>query len=206
MGTSSKCSPRCSVEGMLQLSVKLQSTSRHHFMNLGALLMQGLGLTQNSMPCKWTWVRAEGSWGSITPPSPLSCTAAGSQHSSVVQSMDLLEQGWVLGAKLPGFPPIPRHCLLYSASTAQCATEAQFGPPAQGSCSWAPEARVCWRSRWASRESRLQLYLFICLAGLTAIRRADLSPLANTSSCFSGTSCMQCHIPQAGGPGSIVGT
>lgn len=33
--------------------------------------MQGLGLTQNSMPCKWAWVGAEGSWGSITPSTSL---------------------------------------------------------------------------------------------------------------------------------------
>lgn len=104
MGTSSKCSPRCSVGGMLQLSVKLQSTSRHHFMNLGALLMQGLGLTQNSMPCKWTWVRAEGSWGSITPPSPLLA-------QQLAPSTAVWYKAWIYwsraGCWVPSFPASP---------------------------------------------------------------------------------------------------
>lgn len=174
--------------------------------------MQGLGLTQNSMPCKWAWVGAEGSWGSITPSTSLlhsnwlPAQQHGTKHgvggfarAGLGAGYQASQASWLLPHP-QALPPLLRvHCSMVPQRHS-------LGHPAQGSCLWAPEARVCCWSRWASRESRLRLYLFICLAGLKAIRRADLSPLANTSSCFSGTSCVQCHIPQAGGPGSKVGT
>lgn len=174
--------------------------------------MQGLGLTQNSMPCKWAWVGAEGSWGSITPSTSLlhsnwlPAQQHGTKHGVGGFARAGLGAGYQASPSFLASPPPPGTASFTPRPLLNGAPEAQFGPPAQGSCSWAPEARVCCWSRWASRESRLRLYLFICLAGLKAIRRADLSPLANTSSCFSGTSCVQCHIPQAGGPGSKVGT
>lgn len=68
-----------------------------------------------------------------------------------------------------------------------------LGLPAQDSHRWlrAPEVPVCLERAGGMMEqmgqltATLQLYLFMCSAESRAIRKAELSPLANTSSCSS---------------------